>query len=57
MKAVLLLLWKLLKKSEAKRQAINMKMIFHSHVNKTRFHEKGFALSFLWKVRVFGTRK
>ena len=32
-------------------------MIFHSHVNKTHFHKKGFALGLILKVRVFGTRK
>ena len=34
-----------------------MKMIFYSHANKTHFHIKGFALSLVWKVRVFKTRK
>ena len=29
-----------------------MKMIFHSHANKTHFHKKGFALSLVLKVRV-----
>ena len=28
-----------------------------SHANKTHFHNKGFALSLVLKVRVFGTRK
>ena len=32
-------------------------MIFYSHANKTRFHQKGFALRLVLKVRIFGTRK
>ena len=32
-------------------------MIFCSHVYKTHFHKKGFALSFVLKVGVFETRK
>ena len=32
-------------------------MIFYSHANKIHFRKKGFALSPLLKVRVFGTRK
>ena len=32
-------------------------MIFYSHVNKTHFHSKGFALSLILKARVFGTQK
>ena len=38
-------------------EAIDMKMIFYSHVDKTHFHKKSFALSLLLKVRVFGTRE
>ena len=34
-----------------------MKMIFNYDANKTHFHNKGFALSLVLKVRVFGTRK
>ena len=34
-----------------------MKMSFNSHVNKTRFHRKGFALSLVLKMRVCRTRK
>ena len=34
-----------------------MKMIFNYHANKTHFHNKGFALSLVLKVRFFGTRK
>ena len=43
--------------SEAKCESIDVKMIFHSHANKTHFHNKGFALSLVLKVRFFGTRK
>ena len=32
-------------------------MIFYYHANKTHFHKKGFALGFILRVRVFGTRK
>ena len=34
-----------------------MKMIFHYDTNKSHFHNKGFALSLVLKVRFFGTRK
>ena len=34
-----------------------MKMILYSNANKTHFHFKGFVLSFVFKVRVSGTRK
>ena len=37
--------------------AFDMEIIFHSHANKTHFHKKGCAPSFILKVRVFGTRK
>ena len=43
--------------SEAKCEAIDMKMIFNYDANKNHFHNKGFALSLLLKVRFFGTRK
>ena len=43
--------------SEAKCRAIDMEMIFYSHANKTHFHNKGFALGLILKVRVFRTRK
>ena len=33
-----------------------MKIIFHSHANKTHFH-KGLALRLVLKLRGFGTRK
>ena len=48
---------RLLFQSEAKCKAIYQKMIFYSHVNKTEFHKKGFALHLILKVRVFGTWK
>ena len=32
-------------------------MSFHYDANKTHFHNKGFALSLVLKVRFFGTRK
>ena len=34
-----------------------MKMIFNYDTNKTHFHNKGFALSLVLKVKFFGTRK
>ena len=34
-----------------------MKMIFNYDANKIYFHNKGFALSLVLKVRFFGTRK
>ena len=34
-----------------------MKMIFNYDANKTHFHNKGFALSLVLKVRFFKTRK
>ena len=48
---------KLLFQSEAKCEAIDMKMIPYSHANKTHFHKKGFTLGLVVKVRDFGTRK
>ena len=38
-------------------QQVTNSMIFCSHAYKTHFHEKGFALSPVLKVKVFGTRK
>ena len=35
-------------------EAIDRNMIFYSHANRT--HKKGFTLSFVLKVKVFGTR-
>ena len=43
--------------NEVKCSAFDMKMIFHSHANKTHFHKKGSAPGLILKVRVFGTRK
>ena len=43
--------------NEAKCEAIDVKMIFSSHANKTHFHKKGFTLGLVLIVRVFGTRK
>ena len=43
--------------SEAKCEAIDVKMIFNYDANKTHFHDKGFALSLVLKVRFFGTWK
>jgi len=34
-----------------------MKMIFNYDANKTHFHNKGFALNLVLRVRFFGTRK
>ena len=43
--------------NEAKCEAIDMKIIFNYYANKTHFHNEGFALSLVLKVRFFGTRK
>ena len=43
--------------SEAKCEAIDMKMIFNYDANKTHFYNKDFALSLVLKVKFFGTRK
>ena len=45
--------------SEARCEAIDVKMIYYkySHANKTHFHKKGFALTLVLRVRIFGTRK
>ena len=43
--------------SEAKREAIYMKIIFCFHANKTQFHNQGLAFSLVSKLGVFGTRK
>ena len=43
--------------SEAKCEAIDVKMIFNYDANKTHFHNKGFALNLVLKVSFFGTRK
>ena len=43
--------------SETNCEATDMKMSFNSLAKKTHFHRKGFALSLVLKVRVFGSRK
>ena len=43
--------------SKAKCEAIDLKMNFYSHANKTHFHNKGFVLSLVLKVWVFGICK
>ena len=43
--------------NEVKCSAFDLKMIFHSHANKTHFHKKGSAPGLILKVRAFGTRK
>ena len=43
--------------NEAKCEAIDMKIIFNYYANKTPFHNKGFALTLVLKVKFFGTRK
>ena len=43
--------------NEAECEAIDMKMISYSHANETHFHNTGFALSLVLKVRFFGSRK
>ena len=43
--------------SDAKSEANDIKMGFYSHVDKTHFHDKGFALNLALKVIVFGTPK
>ena len=36
---------------------IDMKFFSYSHLYKTNFHNKGFAVSLVLKARIFGTRK
>ena len=43
--------------SEAKCKAIDVKMIFSSYASITHFHNKGFALNLVLKVKGFGTQK
>ena len=43
--------------NEIKCLAFDMKIIFHSHTNKTHFHKKGCALGLILKVKVLGTQK
>ena len=55
-KGLLLICPKPLCQSDAKWEAIDMKIGFYSHANKTLFHERGFALSLVLKVRVLELR-
>ena len=43
--------------NEAKCETFVVKMSFNYDANKTHFHNKGFALSLVLKVKLFGTRK
>ena len=43
--------------NEAKCEAIDIEIILNYYANKTHFHNKGFALSLVLKVRFFETRK
>jgi len=43
--------------SEAKHEAIDIKLIFNYHANEIHFLNKDFALSLVSKVRRFGTQK
>ena len=43
--------------SEAKCEAIDMKIPFYSHANRTHYHMKVFAVSLVLKVKDFETRK
>ena len=47
--------WKVLKQPFSSQ--LNMKIIFYSHANNPLFYKRGFALSLVLKVRIFGTRK
>ena len=38
-------------------KAIDMQIIFSSHVNETHYHNKSFAPSLVLKLRIFETRK
>ena len=40
--------------TQAKCEAIDMKIIFYSHANKTHFHKIGFALSLVLRVLKLG---
>ena len=44
-------------KTRVGAQPLIWKSFFHSHANKTHFHQKGCSPSLILKVRVFGTRK
>ena len=39
------------------RHCFDFFFLFYTHANKIHFHKKGFALSLVLKVRVFGVRK
>ena len=43
--------------NEAKCETFVVGMSFNYDANKTHFHNKGFALSLVLKVKLFGTRK
>ena len=43
--------------NEVRCSACDMEIIFHSHANKTHFHEEGCAPNFVLKQRRGGTRK
>ena len=43
--------------NEAKCETFVVEMCFNYDANKTHFHNKGFALSLVLKVKLFGTRK
>ena len=43
--------------NEVEFSAFDMKMIFHSHGNKTHSHKKACALGFIFQMRVFRTRQ
>ena len=43
--------------NEAKCETSVVEMSFNYDANKTHFHNKGFALSLVLKVKLFGTRK
>ena len=43
--------------NEAKCKTFVVEMSFNYDANKTHFHNKGFALSLVLKVKLFGTRK
>ena len=43
--------------NEAKCETFVVEMSFNYDANKTHFHYKGFALSLVLKVTLFGTRK
>ena len=42
---------------EVKCSVFDAEMTFHSHANKTHFHNRGWVLGLILKVRVLGTRK